>query len=154
MSQETNTGLVWFIFSSQFKTSSTFWNFIPNHISFFHFSFQKIYIYSRHVTPLRFAYLRKLGIWFLLYSKKNTKKVYAIRKTMIQRNVWIQQFWNFIQFFNISKTVSEFCPKRGTLKPLYNVPFNNKIPAIKNLISSPSVVNSIVRSPMNNEIPI
>jgi hypothetical protein len=39
-----------------------------------------------------------------------------------------------------------------TLKPQYNNPFNNKIPAIKNLISSPSVVNSIVKSPSNNKI--
>jgi hypothetical protein len=34
-----------------------------------------------------------------------------------------------------------------TLKPQYNDPFYNKIPAIKNLISSPSVVNSIVKAP-------
>jgi nitrate reductase beta subunit len=31
-----------------------------------------------------------------------------------------------------------------TLKPQYNNPFYNKIPAIKNLISNPSVVHSIV----------
>jgi hypothetical protein len=40
-----------------------------------------------------------------------------------------------------------------TLKPQYNDPFYNKIPAKKNLISSPSVVNSIVKSPTNNKIP-
>jgi hypothetical protein len=40
-----------------------------------------------------------------------------------------------------------------TLKPEYNDPFNNKISAIKNIISSPSVVNSIVKIPSNNEIP-
>jgi hypothetical protein len=31
-----------------------------------------------------------------------------------------------------------------TLKPRYNDPFNNKIPAIKELICSPSVVNSMI----------
>ena len=40
-----------------------------------------------------------------------------------------------------------------TLKPQYNDPFYNKIPAIKNLISSPFVVNSIAKSPSNNKIP-
>jgi hypothetical protein len=40
-----------------------------------------------------------------------------------------------------------------TLKPQYNKPFYNKIPAIKNLISSPSVVNSKVKIPSNNKIP-
>ena len=39
-----------------------------------------------------------------------------------------------------------------TLKPQYNDPFNNKIPAIKNLILSPSVVNFIVKRPSNNKI--
>jgi hypothetical protein len=40
-----------------------------------------------------------------------------------------------------------------TLKPRYNDPFNNEIPAIKNLILSPSVVNFIVKSPCNNKTP-
>jgi hypothetical protein len=38
-----------------------------------------------------------------------------------------------------------------TLKPQYNDPFNNKIPAIKNLISSLFVVNFIVKSTSNNK---
>jgi hypothetical protein len=40
-----------------------------------------------------------------------------------------------------------------TLKPRYNDPFNKKILAIKNLISSSSVVNFIVKSPCNNKTP-
>jgi len=40
-----------------------------------------------------------------------------------------------------------------TLKPRYNDPFYNKILSIKNLISSPSVVNLIVQIPCNNKIP-
>jgi hypothetical protein len=40
-----------------------------------------------------------------------------------------------------------------TLKPQYNDPFNNKVPAIKNLIVNPFVVNSIVKSPSTNKIP-
>jgi hypothetical protein len=41
----------------------------------------------------------------------------------------------------------------NTLKPRYNNPFYNKILAIKNLISSPSVVNLRVQIPCNNKIP-
>jgi hypothetical protein len=44
-------------------------------------------------------------------------------------------------------------PKVYTLKPQYNDPFNNKIPAIKNSVSGPSVVNFIVKGPSNNKIP-
>ena len=40
-----------------------------------------------------------------------------------------------------------------TLKPQYNDPINNQIPAIKNFISSPFVINSIVKSTSNNETP-
>jgi hypothetical protein len=40
-----------------------------------------------------------------------------------------------------------------TLKPQYDDPFNNKILAIKNLISNPSVINIIVKSPSNNKAP-
>jgi hypothetical protein len=40
-----------------------------------------------------------------------------------------------------------------TLKPQYDDPINNKIPAKKNLISSPFVVNSIVKSTSNNKTP-
>jgi hypothetical protein len=44
-------------------------------------------------------------------------------------------------------------PNQHTLKPRYNEPFYNEIPAIKNLISSPSVVDLIVKSPSNNKTP-
>jgi hypothetical protein len=37
---------------------------------------------------------------------------------------------------------------RFTLKPWYNDPLNNKIPAIKNMISSPSI-----KKPTNNKTP-
>jgi hypothetical protein len=40
-----------------------------------------------------------------------------------------------------------------TQEPRYNDPLNNKIPAIKDIISSPSVVNSIIRIPTNNKTP-
>jgi hypothetical protein len=42
--------------------------------------------------------------------------------------------------------------KTYTPKPQYNDPFNNKFPAIKNLVPGTSVVNFIVKSPSNNEI--
>jgi hypothetical protein len=42
---------------------------------------------------------------------------------------------------------------RFTLEPRYNDPFNNKIPAIKNIISSLSVVKSIVEKTTNNKTP-
>jgi hypothetical protein len=38
-----------------------------------------------------------------------------------------------------------------TLEPRYNYPFNYKILAIKNLISSPSVVDCLVKIPSNNK---
>jgi hypothetical protein len=40
-----------------------------------------------------------------------------------------------------------------TPKSRYNNPCNNKIPANRKLISSPSVANFIVKSPYNNKIP-
>jgi hypothetical protein len=39
------------------------------------------------------------------------------------------------------------------LKFWYNDPFNNEIPAIKNLILNPFVVNFIVKSHCNNKTP-
>jgi hypothetical protein len=48
---------------------------------------------------------------------------------------------------------TSFIAKTGTLKLRYNNPFNNEIPAIKNLISNSSVVDFIVKSPSNDETP-
>jgi hypothetical protein len=58
--------------------------------------------------------------------------------------------------FYLSESASDvnlLGPILTTLKPQYNGPLYNKIPAIKNLISSPSVVNLIVKRPSNNKIP-
>jgi hypothetical protein len=51
--------------------------------------------------------------------------------------------------------INVFSVKTGyTVKPQYNDPFNKKIPAVKFLISSLFVVNSIVKGPSNNKIPV
>jgi hypothetical protein len=42
----------------------------------------------------------------------------------------------------------------NTLKPRYNDPFNNKIPAIKNLVLNPSIVNYILNKKCNNKTPV
>jgi hypothetical protein len=42
---------------------------------------------------------------------------------------------------------------QDTLKPHYNDPFNNKIPAIKNIILTPTLINFLVKKPCNNKIP-
>jgi hypothetical protein len=39
------------------------------------------------------------------------------------------------------------------LKPRNNDPFNNEIPAIKNMVLSPYVVDFIIKSPCNNKTP-
>jgi hypothetical protein len=51
------------------------------------------------------------------------------------------------QYLGLSYTAS------NTLKPRYNDTCSNKIPTIKKLFSSPSVVNLIVKSPCNNKTP-
>jgi hypothetical protein len=63
----------------------------------------------------------------------------------------IRQFKIWIVFHEPRQAHRLLCEMIITLKPRYNDPFNNKFSAIKSLVSSPSVVDFMIKSPCNNK---